>query len=115
MSTLTLDGLVKIEQAGWDSLCNCTGGTFYGDLMTDDGVMILVNGYVMNREAVVASLNEIIEPQLIAIGNMAAALVYKATATRNDKEPFEAIMSSTYTLVAGQPRLALYQQTTATH
>lgn len=52
---------------------------------------------------------------MIAAGNSAAVIVYKAKAARGDENPFEAIMSCTYTLVNGKPRLALYQRTTATH
>ena len=58
---------------------------------------------------------KITDARLVAAGDGAAAIVYKAEATRGDEEPFEAVMSSTYTLVDGQPRLVLYQQTTTTH
>ncbi|MDO5081794.1 MAG: DUF4440 domain-containing protein [Arachnia propionica] len=91
--------------------------------MSDGGLMALVNGYVMNREAVVSSLNEapgwdayeIMEPRLVRVSDVAAALVYRAVARRGDEEPFEAVMSSIYTLTDGRPRLVLYQQTTTTH
>ena len=39
----------------------------------------------------------------------------RATARRGDAPPFEALMSSTYALVDGAPRLTVYQQTTVTH
>ena len=49
-------------------------------------------------------------------GEGGAALVYRATAARDDEdEPFVALMSSHYTLVDGEPALTLYQQTTVTH
>ena len=123
MDKLTLNALLDLERAGWDSLCNRTGAAFYGELMAEDGLMVLVNGFVMDRDAVVLSLNEapgwdtykITDARLVAAGDGAAAIVYKAEATRGDEEPFEAVMSSTYTLVDGQPRLVLYQQTTTTH
>lgn len=44
-----------------------------------------------------------------------AALVYRARAVRGDSEPFVALMSSTYRMISGVPRLAPYQQTTITH
>lgn len=123
MDSLTLDALLEVERAGWKSLCNRTGGAFYGDLMTDHGLMVLVNGFVMDRDAVIASLNdapgwdsyEITDPRLVPAGGQTAALIYKAKASRGDEEPFKAVMSSTYVLGDGQPRLALYQQTTTTH
>ena len=48
--------LLKIERRGWDSLCDSTGGNFYGGLMTADALMVLANGAVMDRKAVVESL-----------------------------------------------------------
>ena len=49
--------LVALERRGWDSLCDSTGGTFYGDVMIEDGLMILANGAVMDRPTVVAALD----------------------------------------------------------
>lgn len=50
--------LLDIEHRGWDSLCHSTGGSFYGDLMTADAVMVLANGAVMDRASVVESLEQ---------------------------------------------------------
>ena len=91
--------------------------------MTEDGVQILVNGYVMTRDEVVAVLNqapawdsyELSDSRVIPLGDDAAALVYRATAQRGTDAPFEAIMTSVYHVVDGDVKLALYQQTTATH
>ena len=123
MDQLSLDSLLHLERAGWDSLCNSSGADFYGELMTVDGLMVLVNGFVLDREAVILSLNEarswdtyeITDARIVAVGDGAATIVYNAMASRGGQEPFEAIMSSTYALVDGKPRLALYQQTTITH
>ncbi|THJ68489.1 nuclear transport factor 2 family protein [Arthrobacter echini] len=119
MPGLDHDALVALERAGWDALCASTGGGFYGDLMLSEGLMVLVNGAVLNRDAVVASLDqapawdryELSDERLVPIGPGAAALVYGAEAYRGDEDPFEALMVSTYVLVDGSPRLALYQQT----
>ena len=123
MPILTLGRLVVREHEGWESLCEGRGGTFYGAAMADDAVMILVNGMVLDRDTVAASLNdsppwdsfEILEPSLVDLGESAAALVYRARAVRSDSEPFVALMTSTYRLISGEPKLALYQQTTITH
>ena len=123
MSALTLEQLAALEKQGWDALCASTGGDFYGRIMTPEAVMVLVNGMVLDRDAVVASLNhspawdayELTDEQLIPISAGAAALVYRARATRGDEPPFEALMTSTYVLRDGELRLALYQQTTITH
>ena len=121
MSAFTLDELLVLEHAGWQSLCESKGGTFYGELMTPDAVFILVNGAVMTREEVAASLDgtpgwesyEITDARLVGIGDDAAALIYRASSARSDlPEPFTALMSSVYYRLDGQPRLAVYQQTT---
>ncbi|GGA59809.1 hypothetical protein GCM10011490_07400 [Pseudoclavibacter endophyticus] len=120
MSAFTLDELLGLEHAGWTSLCDSTGGTFYGELMTPDALFVLVNGAVMTRDEIAASLDgapgwesfEITDARLVDAGEDAAALIYRATSSRSDlAEPFTAIMSSVYRRVEGRPRLALYQQT----
>lgn len=107
-----------------DSLCRSEGGTFYGDLMTPDALMILPNGMVMDRDTIAASLNdappwttyEIDNARAVPTGDGSVALVYEATATRTgDTTPFVALMASVYCHLDGAVRLALYQQTTITH
>lgn len=119
MPGLDHDALAALERAGWDELCSSSGGGFYGDLMLPEGLMVLVNGAVLGRDAVVASLDEapawdryeLSDERLVPVGSAAAALVYRAEAHRGDEDPFEALMVSTYVLVDGSPRLALFQQT----
>jgi hypothetical protein len=124
MSELTLEHLLALEHRGWDALCHSEGGAFYGELMMPEAVMVLVNGTVLGRDAVAGSLNDappwasytLTDPQLVPMGADTAALVYRASATRNGQdEPFTALMSSVYCSVQGRSRLALYQQTTITH
>ena len=116
----TKSALLDLERRGWDSLCDATGSEFYGDLMTDGGVMVLANGAVMNREAVVASLEQappwqsydIEDVRLVEAGVDAAGLVYVGTGYREGDQPaFVGVMSSVYVRQDGQWRLALYQQT----
>ena len=123
MDALGLDQLKDLERAGWDAITRSRGGDFYGRLMAPEAVMILVSGMVLDRAGVVASLNEsppwasyeLSDERLVPIGEDAAALVYRASAARGtEAEPFVALMSSTYRLVDGEPRLVLYQQTTIT-
>lgn len=124
MDSITLDEALAVEHAGWDSLCESTGGTFYGQLMLPDAVFVLANGMVMTRDDVAGSLDgapgwesyDISNARLIPIGEESAALVYRAESSRPDlTEPFVALMSSIYRRVDGELRLALYQQTTITH
>lgn len=112
--------LLELERRGWDSLCDGTGAVFYGDLMTEDGVMVLANGVVMDRETVVASLEhapawrtyDIGDARLVDAGPDGVALVYVGTAYRDGDAPaFVGLMSSVYVRRDGRWRLALYQQT----
>ncbi|MFB9071968.1 nuclear transport factor 2 family protein [Citricoccus parietis] len=124
MATLTLNDLLPLEHRGWDALCSTRGGTFYGELMTDDAVMVLVNGMVLDRDTVASTLDHappwsayrLDDARLVPTGTDSAALVYTATASRSgDPDPFTALMSSHYRLLDGRIRMTLYQQTTITH
>lgn len=124
MTGLERDTLLEVEHRGWRALCTGDGGRFYGELMTPDALVVLVNGMVLDRGSVAASLDDappwsayrLEETRLVPTGTDAAALVYRATASRpGETEPFTALMSSHYRLVEGTPRLTLYQQTTITH
>lgn len=112
--------LVALERRGWDSLCDSTGDAFYGQVMTEDAVMVLANGEIMDRDTVVAALGQappwrtydITDIRLVHAGPGSAALVYRGTAYREADEPaFIGLMSSVYVWRNDEWRLALYQQT----
>lgn len=114
-----LDELLELEHAGWVALCNGTAHEFYGDLMTEDALMVLANGMVMERDAVVTALEgsppwsayEIVDPRVLELGEDVSALVYTATAHRPEGGPFIGAMASVYVRSGDDWRLALYQQT----
>jgi len=115
-----LEHLLGLEQRGWESLCDGTGDAFYGDIMIDDGLMVLANGEVMDRATTVAALGQapawrsfdLTDVRLIQFGADGAALVYVGSARReSDQSGFSALMSSVYVQQHGDWRLALYQQT----
>ncbi|WP_236863583.1 nuclear transport factor 2 family protein [Brevibacterium daeguense] len=115
-----LDELLRLEHAGWQSLCDGTGSDFYGNLMVAGGVMILAHGFVFDRQAVLESLSDappwssyaIEDARVIGLSADAAVLVYRGTARRDDgSPPFEALMASTYVRAGGGWGLACYQQT----
>lgn len=112
--------LLDLERRGWDSLCDGSGASFYGQVLTDDAVMVLSNGAVMDRSAVVEALGqappwrtyEISDVRLIGTGADNAALVYVGSAYGDEPDPaFVGVMSSVYVCQADEWRLALYQQT----
>jgi hypothetical protein len=112
--------LLALERRGWDALCDATGADFYGEVMADDGLMVLANGAVMDRAAVLEALGAsppwlrytIDDVRLVPAGAEAAALVYRGTAWRGEElEPFTGAMSSLYVRRDGRWRLALYTQT----
>jgi hypothetical protein len=119
MADLTLNSLLMIENDGWLSLTKSRGGDFYSALMTPEAVMVLVNGMVLDRDTIAASLNDsprwdefqINDARVVPVGSDAVALIYRARSIRKDEPPFEALMSSVYRQADGEPRLALYQQT----
>lgn len=117
---MELDELIDWERRGWESLCTGKGAEFYAEVMSDDGVMVLANGVVLNRDEVARSLSDapewdtfrIDEPRLVRAGDDGAVLVYRGTATRGGGDaPFEALMTSVYVRSGESVRLASYQQT----
>lgn len=119
MTDLTLENLRSLEDDGWQSLMDGHGGDFYGELMTADAVMVLVDGTVVDRAVIRDSLNDspawdgvvITDERVVPVGDAAAALLYRARAHRGEEPPFDALMSSVYVRAGGRVRLALYQQT----
>lgn len=114
------DTLVRLERRGWASLCDGTGAQFYGETMTEDGLMVLANGAVLGRDDVVGSLEnappwrtyEIADVRLVHISEDCAVLVYRGTGYRDGDEPaFVGAMSSVYVRRDDAWQLALYQQT----
>ena len=111
--------LIELETQGWDALCDGTAADFYGRVMTEDGLMVLASGLVLDRNAVRDSLRQsppwqsysIDDPRMIPTGDDSAILVYIGTARRDDEPPFTAVMTSTYVRRGDDWRLVLYQQT----
>jgi ketosteroid isomerase-like protein len=115
-----MDELLGLEREGWEALCDATGADFYGRVMTDDALMVMANGAVMDRQAVVDALGqsppwagfELQDAKIVPAGDAAASLVYRAKAFRaDDAPPFECVMTSVYAKSGDEWRLTLYQQT----
>ncbi len=110
--------LLDLERRGWDSLCDGTGSDFYGATMTDDALMVLANGQVMDRGEVVSALAQappwdsydVDDARLVMVG-AGAGLVYRGTARREGAADVVCAMSSVYVATDDGWRLALYTQT----
>lgn len=117
---MIIDDLLELEHKGWQSLCSSSGADFYGQIMTEDGVMVLAHGFVFTCDQVIESLNdappwsryEISKARLIPLNASSAVLVYRGIAWRSEAEPvFQALMSSVYVRRENKWWLASYQQT----
>ena len=113
-----MDEVLQLEHAGWRSLCDGSGATFYGSTMTDDARMVLGDGSIMTRDDVIAALANaptwdhysIDDPVIYAVGADVVVLVYRGTGVRGEQR-FVGAMSSVYVRAGAGWRLALYQQT----
>lgn len=111
--------LLALEHQGWRSLCEGTGDTFYGSLMTEGAMMVLAGGLVLDRDAVISSLGdaptwddyEITEVRTIETAPDTVVLVYTGHARRGEEPLFAAWMSSVYARSGNGWRLCLHQQT----
>lgn len=111
--------VLALEHRGWQALCDGEGATFYGALMTQDAVMVLAHGYVLDRQTVIESLQgaaswdsyAIDQPEVLPLGSNQILLRYTGTGQRRGAPDFVALMSSVYVRVDGEWRLAHYQQT----
>lgn len=112
--------LLELEHEGWQALCTGgdAGAEHYGAVMTDQAVMVLADGSVRDRDAVMASLRDspswdtytIDDPSVVPVADDVMALVYRATGRRGDTE-FSGVMTSLYVRSPDGWRLALHQQT----
>ncbi|UUX35164.1 nuclear transport factor 2 family protein [Fundicoccus culcitae] len=118
MQVLDRDTLLRIENAGWKSLCESKGAEFYSNILAADSVFVLMNGMVLDKEATVMSLEQsdpwasysIKDPRVIQVNEKSAIIVYQ-TEARRDEVVVRMINSSVYAMVGDQIQLVLYQQT----
>ena len=122
MDALGLTRLMDLERQGWDSLCHSTGGDFYGRLMTPDAVMILVNGMVIDREAIATSLNdsppwesyELTDERSCRSAPTLPRWCTRPARARRGAGTLRRADDQRLPAQEGEPRLTLYQQTTIT-
>jgi hypothetical protein len=114
------DEVLDIEHAGWQALATPgAAGAFYERVLDDDIVFLLPGGFRMgNRVDVIDAMSgaawdwyRIDDAHVLALGDDAACVNYRAAAQRGDEPVYEALMSSTYVRRADGWRLAVHQQT----
>jgi ketosteroid isomerase-like protein len=95
-------------------------GATYRRVLTEDA-LVVVPGMVLDTEACVRAMDaspgwdtvSFTDPHLVPVGDGAAAVVYTFDGVRSGTR-YRAVLTSTYVLRDGVPRLALHQQTPVT-
>ena len=106
----TSDELIRLEKAGWDALS--TGGQtaslFYADNLARS-ILLVVPGDLLidSREDAIESLGgppwtsfELVEERVLQLGDDAATVIYKGTASRGETT-YTALFNSTYVRESG--------------
>ena len=112
--------LLDLEREAWEALSTdgATAQAFYDRVLADDVLMLLPGGMVIDdRATVVSSMEhaawqsyELSDEHVVPLGDEAAVVGYRATATRDD-EPYTALFNSTWVRQGGEWKLAVHQQT----
>jgi hypothetical protein len=116
-----MESLIELEEQGWQALSS--GGAvargFYSELLADDAIMVFPGGLLIEcRESELGSMDaqpwktfRIEETRIASLPETVGTLVYRVTAQRQDHDPYETLVSSTYVLCGRHWRLAVHQQT----
>ncbi len=116
-----LETLLELETRGWRALSSDADDAkaFYAGVLIDDAIMLLPGGMVLDGKAAILesfdaqpwSTFEIEEPRLVPLGDGAAVLAYRVTATRAGSNAYRALISSAYHHEDGRWRLGFHQHT----
>ena len=97
--------LLLLEHRGWQSLCDGTADRFWWQIMTDDALVVLADGTIMDRVALADELAHtprwvnyrIDDARLVFVAAKAAALVYVGMGLQaGHTKPFVGSVSSVY-------------------
>lgn len=113
--------LLVLETRGWEALSSSpeAARAHYDAILAEEPEMLLPGGLrLTDREQILAAMSgapwawfEISDARSIRLSDASQALAYRATAQRNDAEPYRALICSTYALQNGQWKLVIHQQT----
>ena len=109
--------LWELEDSGWRALCEQRGAEFYGEMLTDD-VLIVVPGMLIDRATFLASADSepwasyrIEDPHAVELTPDGVTLTYHVTASRSEGPTYMARLASTWVRRDDDWRLAFHQQT----
>lgn len=110
--------LLAIETGGWEAQHQGQGRSYYGTLLAKDAVMVLPGVGLVNYEAALDAMDrppwswyKLRNPKVHLLNEGAAVLTYRVLARRDFAVEHQAIVGSTYVLVADEWKLALRQET----
>lgn len=124
MATIPIDDaelertLLHLEHEGWQALSGDDGAAFYEHVLSPHSLMVFP-GIVLPKERAVDEIEKappwaefhIDEPLVVRLTEQSAVLTYTATARREGRGEYHALMSSVYVQNDGDWKLAFHQQT----
>jgi hypothetical protein len=116
-----MQDLIELEEQGWQALSieGDAGKKFYRSVLREDAIMLFPGGLIIDgKQNILESFSaqpwksyHIEEMQVISLSENAAVLVYKVTAQREGRDPYVALISSTYARSDKTWKLVVHQQT----
>lgn len=116
-----MQNLIELEEQSWQALSSAKDEAkrFYSSLLTEDAVMLFPGGMrIEEKEKILESLGaqpwasfRLEEPRVLPLSESSGVVVYRIVAQREGSSPYEALISSTYSLREGNWKLVLHQQT----
>ncbi len=113
-----LTELLSLERQGAQALTSGRAAGFYGELLTDNALMV-VPGFIVDKAIFVQTADSeaswtsftVEDPRVTSLTSDAAILTYRGRGQRTGQPDYVAWMSSVYVKRDGRWRLAHHQQT----
>jgi hypothetical protein len=109
--------LIALEHEGWEALVAGDAARYYGERLTEGALMAFPFGTMERADAITAMAAappweqfSITEARVVELTADSGVVVYRVVARRPGEDPYAAIVSSTFTRVDGEWRLAFHQQ-----
>lgn len=116
-----MQDLIELEEQGWQALSmeGDAGKKFYRSVLREDAIMLFPGDLIIDgKQNILESFSaqpwksyQIEKMQVISLSENAAVLVYKVTAQREGRDPYVALISSTYARSDKMWQLVIHQQT----